>query len=107
MLQIVTLGVKKRRADQEIKQLIKSWNIDEFYANDLEVLAMINDGIEMPSKIAKRLLLDPPTVTRSISSLEHRGLIMRFNDQNDKRVVHLMLTSAGKRLAKKILDQAA
>jgi DNA-binding MarR family transcriptional regulator len=43
----------------------------------------------------------PPTMTRLVQELESAGLIERRSDSNDRRVVRVQATAAGKRLLKK------
>ncbi len=43
------------------------------------------------------------TVSRTLSVLEERGLVERQVDSDDRRVVHLGVTSAGRRMLKKVI----
>jgi DNA-binding MarR family transcriptional regulator len=59
-------------------------------------------GLSM-SEVAELAAIDPTTLSRSIVQLEHTGLVVRFADADDKRVVRLALTAAGTRLVEQIL----
>jgi DNA-binding MarR family transcriptional regulator len=47
------------------------------------------------------MYLRPSTITGLIDRLEKRGYVVRNRDQRDRRVVNILLTSKGKRLAKR------
>jgi MarR family transcriptional regulator, organic hydroperoxide resistance regulator len=48
------------------------------------------------SGIAGRLGIDPPTVVRTVDSLEKRGLVERRRDRQDRRQVFVEFTDAGR-----------
>jgi DNA-binding MarR family transcriptional regulator len=43
----------------------------------------------------------PPTMTRIVSRLEEDGLVSKEADQSDRRITHLSLTDAGRKLITK------
>lgn len=55
----------------------------------------------MVSELAQSMYLRPPTVVRILDRLELKGLISRVRSTEDRRVVHLHLTEAGKLIAAK------
>jgi len=62
-----------------------------------DVLAVINrQGTIRVSKLAQRMELDQSTVSRQIRPLEELGLIVRSEDPDDRRVVWLTVTEAGR-----------
>jgi DNA-binding MarR family transcriptional regulator len=59
-----------------------------------------NEGLPL-GELSKKMYLRPSTITGIIDRLEKRGYVVRNRDQRDRRVVRILLTSKGKRLAKK------
>ena len=51
------------------------------------------------SELAQNMCLRPPTVVGILDRLEIKGLVLRTRSKNDRRVVDLRLTDAGKLLA--------
>jgi DNA-binding MarR family transcriptional regulator len=60
-----------------------------------------NDGLRM-SQLAEYVGTTPPTVTKLVRELEHRGLIARCPDADDGRATILSLTGEGRRVAEQI-----
>ena len=52
--------------------------------------------------VARRQLMDAPTASRIAEGLEQRGLLRVEPDPRDRRVVRLLLTTSGVRLAQRI-----
>ncbi|ANS76197.1 hypothetical protein AWM70_17740 [Paenibacillus yonginensis] len=50
------------------------------------------------SEISSLMEVTPPTVTPLIKTLEADGLVLRINDQEDRRVVRVRLTEKGRAL---------
>lgn len=48
------------------------------------------------SMVAKMLRVTTPAVSRTVSTLEERGILLRENDKNDRRNTYVKLTSQGK-----------
>ena len=59
-------------------------------------------GLSM-SEVSDFAAIDPTTLSRSIAQLVSAGLVVRFADAEDKRIVRLALTTAGTKLAEQIL----
>ncbi|QGG60668.1 MarR family winged helix-turn-helix transcriptional regulator [Loigolactobacillus bifermentans] len=58
-----------------------------------------HNGI-IQSELAAKLDIRPSSLTELLSKLENDGLITRQQDQNDRRLIHVMLTAQGsKRIA--------
>ncbi len=49
--------------------------------------------------LSRDLELDPAAMTRSLDRLEAKGLVRRERSTHDRRVVHLIVTEEGERLA--------
>jgi DNA-binding MarR family transcriptional regulator len=65
------------------------------------VLMALRDGIaDTCGEISRHLGHDTGATTRLIDQMEERGLIARTRSTEDRRVVHLAITAAGKALAK-------
>ena len=54
------------------------------------------------ASLARDLGLDPGAMTRSIHRLEAKGLVRRERSRTDRRVVNLVLTPAGRKVARKV-----
>jgi DNA-binding MarR family transcriptional regulator len=62
---------------------------------------IIEHGPLTVSDIAHRVFLSPSTVVGILDRLEGRGLARRERDTTDRRVVNIIATPAGKRVARK------
>ncbi|MGP7819382.1 MarR family winged helix-turn-helix transcriptional regulator [Niallia sp. 01092] len=49
-------------------------------------------------ELCNKLNCEAPTVTNMVKALEKKGLIIRRKDYNDKRIIRIFLTDAGKDL---------
>ena len=65
------------------------------------------DGSESATvgDLVKRLHLNQSTVTELVSRSEAAGLLQRKRDQEDRRVVHVSLTSKGDRQLRKVVKE--
>ncbi len=52
--------------------------------------------------LAKDLCMDPASVTRALDRIEAKGLLRRERSTSDRRVVHLVLTDEGRRIAAEV-----
>ena len=52
--------------------------------------------------MARDLEIDPGAMTRSVDRLEAKGLLRRERSTEDRRVVHLVLTDEGRKLARRV-----
>lgn len=64
-----------------------------------------NDGMTIGA-ISMRRGLDPPTVTGIVNRLEQHGLLERRRDREDRRVVKVMLTAAGREVTESLFESA-
>lgn len=60
------------------------------------LLAIDQDEGTPVTKIAPRMGMEPNSLSRSLKSLEDRGLIRRRKDKVDKRKVYILLTPEGR-----------
>lgn len=63
----------------------------------LQVMAK-TDGPSLASRLARTLLVTPPTMTRTIDGLVERGLVARQPDPVNRRQTGLVITPAGREL---------
>ncbi len=60
---------------------------------------MVNtDGPSLASRLARTLLVTPPTMTRTIDGLVERGLVTRQPDPVNRRQIGLVITPEGREL---------
>jgi len=59
------------------------------------------------TQLAQRCLITPATLTGVVTTLEKAGYVRRERDQNDRRVVWLLLTEDGEVRARQIAARAA
>jgi long-chain acyl-CoA synthetase len=62
------------------------------------VLAILGDGCEAASVLAKKLAVSRPSVTGVVDGLVARGLVRRDHTEDDKRRIDVGLTDAGREL---------
>jgi DNA-binding MarR family transcriptional regulator len=62
----------------------------------LHYLAICNRYSDTPQGVAEYLALTKGTVSQTLKVLESRGLVRKSTDPEDRRVVHLELTAAGR-----------
>lgn len=62
--------------------------------------------ISTPLELSKMLAMDSGSTTRMLDKLETKGLISRHRSTDDRRVVNLALTPAGKAVTEQVPDIA-
>ncbi len=70
------------------------------------IKTIAGDAPLMVSKIAARMYLHPATVVGILDRLEKRGLAQRVRSIDDRRIVRVELTAAGKALLRKAPEVA-
>lgn len=63
------------------------------------VLLLLADGEATPRDLARRMWVNPATITGIVDTLERDGLVQRHRDAADRRQVRLSLTPRGRSLA--------
>jgi MarR family transcriptional regulator, organic hydroperoxide resistance regulator len=63
------------------------------------VLLLLASGEATPRQVARRMWVNPATITGIIDTLERDGLVERHRDAADRRQVRLSLTPRGRSLA--------
>lgn len=77
-----------------------------FKPSEIRLLFVIMRGMEKDdrgvtvSELSAMMEVASPTVTPLIRSLEEHGLVLRYNDQEDRRVVRVKLTERGREVIK-------
>ena len=85
------------------KKITKSKGEDIINPNDLLIIGMLfrdeidkeDFGVRM-SDISRCLMVSKPAATQAINQLVDRGMIERFSDPNDRRVVMIRPTEKGR-----------
>jgi len=98
----VLIAIRKiiRATDIHSRQLTKTVGLT---APQLLVLQAIRDlGAVAISRLSTEVSLSQATVTTILDRLEGRGLVVRSRNDQDKRIVHALLTEAGR----EIVEQA-
>lgn len=93
-------------ASREIIKLYKPF-LDKFnltYTQYVAMLVLWEDEKSTVKDIGKRLHLDSGTLTPLLKKIESMGLIKRYRDINDDRVVVVELTEEGRNLKEEVLD---
>lgn len=62
---------------------------------------MLQEGATTAS-LSRELAIDPGAMTRSVDRLVAKGLVRRERSQQDRRVVHLVLTAEGRSAAQRV-----
>ena len=102
----------EHRAKEIIFSIRKLMQAGEFYTKELNkkyqvsapqlncLLSLYENGPLPPSQIAKHIMVKSSTVTGIVDRLEQKGLVKRFRNSPDRRIITIELTDSGKNLAK-------
>ncbi|TWU67109.1 MarR family winged helix-turn-helix transcriptional regulator [Crateriforma conspicua] len=93
-----------RTADQMINRCGKFFRDYGLTTSQYNVLRILrNEGAALPSlEIGQRMVQTVPAITGLIDRLEKQDLVVRRRCDQDRRVVYVQITAAGKRLLRKI-----
>jgi len=101
----------EHRAKEIIFSIRKLMQAGEFYTKELNkkyqvsapqlncLLSLYENGPLPPSQIAKHIMVKSSTVTGIVDRLEQKGLVKRFRNSPDRRIITIELTDSGKNLA--------
>ncbi len=78
-------------------QVLKTEDVSPTQYNVLRILRGAPDGLPC-SEIAHRMITRDPDITRLLDRLEKRGLISRWRQAKDRRVVMARITAEGLKL---------
>ena len=102
----------EHRTKEIIFSIRKLMQAGEFYTKELNkkyqvsapqlncLLSLYENGPLPPSQIAKYIMVKSSTVTGIVDRLEQKGLVKRFRNSPDRRIITIELTDSGKNLAK-------
>ncbi len=79
---------------------------EEFPRVRFDILFILKGHGEIPtSEIAKQLFMSKPQMTKEIDKLIEMGLVERYPDKKDRRIINIGLTEKGKEFLKKFMEQ--
>ena len=98
------LGVQRSAAllAVEIRQVLKEAGLSEPQYNVLRILTGAGAAGLPSQEIGVRMVTPVPDVTRLVDRLEKAELVERRRESDDRRIVRVLVTPAGKRLAKRL-----
>jgi len=70
------------------------------------ILAVLRDGARPVGELADRVLLNQPTLSKTLDRLERDGLITRSREAENRRSVTVSLQPRGRALAAKLVPMA-
>jgi DNA-binding MarR family transcriptional regulator len=79
-------------------RLLDLWQEAGMTLSQRRVLGRLRDGPRSAGEIASGLRISSPSLTRILTKLEERGLLVRALDEGDRRRVLVELTILGQRL---------
>lgn len=91
---LVSLRKIMRAADLHSQRLIKESGLTS--PQLLVMQAIEKEGVPSTSTLARRISVSQATMTRIVDRLERAGLVRREKSTQDKRVVNVQLTEAGR-----------
>jgi len=68
------------------------------------LLALVRGEVSTPLEISRALGIDTGLTTRMLDKLENKDLVQRRRCEEDRRVVHVLLTQKGTEVARRIPD---
>lgn len=75
---------------------------DMTYVQWLPLFKLVMKEGNTVASLARDLAIDPGAMTRALDRLEAKGLVRRERSVQDRRVVHLVLTDEGRKVARKV-----
>lgn len=88
-----------RRSDMQ-REVTRGSHGEHFIIRQLAVR-----GAMTPSQIADSLRVSSGRVSTVLSALEKKGMVIREPDPDDRRVVHVRLTDAGRETARRDMEE--
>lgn len=70
------------------------------------ILVILSDGPLSVMELARVALNKQPTVSRAVDRVERLGLLKRATDVADRRSIRVSITPKGRRLVRKLMEQA-
>lgn len=91
------------RLQEELEQMLKPHRLNHSEFLTLMVLYSSPDGSSTPGELCEYTSQGATNMTRIGNTLVERGLIRRAASAEDRRRVHMCITSAGQRFVQKML----
>ena len=70
------------------------------------LLSLLRGAANTPLEVSRLLGIDTGLMTRMLDKLENKGLLKRERSEEDRRVIHLILSAKGKAVATRVPDIA-
>lgn len=78
---------------------------DNFNHSHLQVMVVLQeDGRQSISEVGKKLLISTPNMTKLLNKLIDEGMVERFPDKKDRRIINIDITSKGNDYLNKKFD---
>jgi MarR family transcriptional regulator, organic hydroperoxide resistance regulator len=97
-----SLYASSREIIKMYKPFLDKYNLT--YTQYVAMLVLWEDEKSTVKDIGKRLHLDSGTLTPLLKKIESMGLVKRYRDVNDDRVVVVELTEEGRMLKEEVLE---
>ena len=96
-----SIGLLMRRAQQSLLQQVDRALLphDLTHAQWVPLFRLLRGDCGTVAELAREAALDPGAMTRALDRLEARGLVQRVRSLQDRRVVQIALTEAGRAAA--------
>ena len=82
----------------------KIFNEDLGVSHILTLSFLQHNESSRPSDVSKALGLTPPTVTHLVNKLVKKGLVERQANDNDRRIIYLVITKQGQDVLEKAIE---
>lgn len=102
IIAVMRLGADLQRASS--RHLKSLWREKGLTERGLFILALVNAGLDRPSRLIEYFDVLPSTITFETEKLVAAGLIVRETLPTDRRVVQLSLTEQGKAMHREMAD---
>ncbi len=87
----------------EVRRAGAEYGLQPVQVEALHYLSICNRYSDTPMAVTEYLGQTKGTVSQSLKVLEKKGFLSKRADKNDKRMIHLKLTGAAKKLLKKTI----
>ncbi|MEM6722579.1 MAG: MarR family transcriptional regulator [Bacteroidota bacterium] len=92
------MGRTHRTMENRINKMFQEAGINLYMEHWIVLMNLwIEDGLSQ-QEVAERIFKDKASVTRVLSSMEQKNLLIRVPDQKDKRIKRIHLTHLGRNL---------
>ena len=90
-----------------LKSYIRAESEVEISFPKYRILSEIQSGMHTVSSLAEVICVSRPAISKIIDSLVEENYIVRLPSKEDRRVVHLKISPAGKKVFKKVRKTAS